>query len=146
MTVLRSYSLLLVLAASPVICQQATVPAPAAGDAQGQPVIVQEGPMHIGGPVRPPSIIHSVEPAYTEDARREMISGNVQVYLWVDKNGNPSHVKVVRGIGHGLDERAVEAVRQYKFKPATRDGQPVTVDLYIDVNFQIYDGTHPPRP
>jgi periplasmic protein TonB len=56
----------------------------------------------------------------------------------VDKNGNPSDVKVVRGIGHGLDEKAVEAVRQYKFKPATKDGDPVMVDLYINVNFQIF--------
>jgi protein TonB len=44
----------------------------------------------------------------------------------------------VRGVGMGLDEKAVEAVRQYKFKPATRDGKPVKVDLYVDVNFNIF--------
>ena len=57
---------------------------------------------------------------------------------WVDENGNPSHVKVVRGVGMGLDEKAIEAVRQYKFKPAMQNGKPVKVDLYVDVNFQIF--------
>jgi len=57
----------------------------------------------------------------------------------VDEKGNPSHIKVIKSLGHGLDESAVDAVRKYKFKPATRDGVPVKVDLYIDVNFQIRD-------
>jgi protein TonB len=96
------------------------------------------GPMHIGGGVRPPSVLYSVEPEFSEEARKAKFSGNVQVYLWVDEQGMPSHVKVVRGVGMGLDEKAVEAVRQYKFKPATKDGKPVKVDLYIDVNFQIF--------
>jgi protein TonB len=96
------------------------------------------GPMHIGGGVKPPSVLRQVDPEFSEEARKAKFSGNVQVYLWVDENGNPSHVRVVRGVGMGLDEKAVEAVRQYKFKPATKDGKPVKVDLYIDVNFQIF--------
>ena len=96
------------------------------------------GPMHIGGPVQAPSLIYSIEPEFSEEARKAKFSGNVQVYLWVDEHGNPSHVRVVRGVGMGLDEKAVEAVRQYKFKPATRDGKPVKVDLYVDVNFNIF--------
>jgi len=60
------------------------------------------------------------------------------VYLIVDEKGMPTHVRVVRGVGMGLDEKAVEAVRQYRFKPGTKDGKPVPVDLYIDVNFQIF--------
>jgi protein TonB len=62
----------------------------------------------------------------------------VQVYLIVDEQGNPTHVKVVRPIGMGLDEKAREAVLQYKFKPAMKNGKPVKVDLYVDVNFQIF--------
>ena len=96
------------------------------------------GPMHIGGSVRPPSVLYSVEPEFSEEARKAKFSGNVQVYLWVDEQGNPSHVKVVRGVGMGLDEKAVDAVRQYKFKPAMQNGKPVKVDLYVDVNFQIF--------
>jgi protein TonB len=48
------------------------------------------------------------------------------------------HVRVIRGMGMGLDERAVEAVKQYKFKPAMENGRPVTVEMYIDVTFQIF--------
>lgn len=96
------------------------------------------GVMHVGGSVRPPSVIYQVDPEFSEEARKAKFSGNVQVYLIVDANGNPSHVRVVRGVGMGLDEKAVEAVRQYKFKPAMMNGKPVAVDLYIDVNFQIF--------
>jgi protein TonB len=96
------------------------------------------GPMHIGGSVRPPVAIFTPEPEFSEEARKAKFSGNVQVYLWVDEQGNPSHVKVVRGVGMGLDEKALEAVRQYKFRPALQNGKPVKVDLYIDVNFQIF--------
>ena len=96
------------------------------------------GPMHIGGGVSKPVVLYSVEPEFSEEARKAKFSGNVEVYLWVDTNGRPSHIRVVRGVGMGLDEKAVEAVRQYKFKPAMKDGKPVMVDLYIDVNFQIF--------
>jgi protein TonB len=96
------------------------------------------GVMHVGGSVHPPSVIFQVDPEFSEEARKAKFSGNVQVYLVVDANGNPSHVRVVRGVGMGLDEKAVEAVRQYKFKPAMNNGKPVAVDLYIDVNFQIF--------
>jgi periplasmic protein TonB len=96
------------------------------------------GPMHIGGSVLAPSVLFSVEPEFSEEARKAKFSGNVQVYLWVDEHGNPSHVRIARGVGMGLDEKAVEAVRQYKFKPATQNGKPVKVDLYVDVNFQIF--------
>ncbi len=96
------------------------------------------GVMHIGGSIRPPTVIFQVDPEFSEEARKAKFSGNVQVYLWVDEQGNPSHVKVIRGVGMGLDDKAVEAVRQYKFKPAMQNGKPVKVDLYIDVNFQIF--------
>jgi protein TonB len=96
------------------------------------------GAMHIGGAVLAPKVLVQVDPEFSEEARKAKFSGNVEVYLWVDANGNPSHVRVVRGVGMGLDQKAVDAVRQYKFKPATKNGKPVTVDMYIDVNFQIF--------
>ncbi|MGD0648087.1 MAG: energy transducer TonB [Acidobacteriaceae bacterium] len=95
------------------------------------------GPMHIGGGVSKPVVLYQVEPEFSEEARKAKFSGNVEVYLWVDPDGKPSHIRVVRGVGMGLDEKAVEAVRQYRFKPAMKDGKPVQVDLYVDVNFQI---------
>ena len=96
------------------------------------------GVLHIGGAVLPPSVISQIEPEFSEEARKAKFSGNVEVYLWVDEQGKPSHIQVARGVGMGLDEKAVEAVRQYRFKPAMKNGKPVKVDLYIDVNFQIF--------
>jgi protein TonB len=96
------------------------------------------GGLHrVGGGVHAPQVLFQPEPEFSEEARRAKFSGNVEVYLWVDEHGNPSHVRVVRGIGMGLDEKAVEAVRQYRFKPAMENGKPVTVEMYIDVVFQI---------
>jgi len=95
------------------------------------------GVMHIGGGVSKPVVLYQVEPEFSEEARKAKFSGNVEVYLWVDADGKPSHIRVVRGVGMGLDEKAVDAVRQYRFKPAMKDGKPVQVDLYVDVNFQI---------
>ncbi len=96
------------------------------------------GVMHIGGTVHAPTVLRQVDPEYSEEARKAKFSGNVEVYLWVDELGNPSHVRIARGAGMGLDEKALEAVAQYKFKPATQDGKPVKVDMYIDVGFQIF--------
>jgi len=96
------------------------------------------GVMHVGGGIGPPKVLYAPDPEFSEEARKAKFSGNVEVYLWVDEQGNPSHIRVARGVGMGLDEKAVEAVRQYKFKPAMQNGKPVKVDLYIDVNFQIF--------
>jgi protein TonB len=96
------------------------------------------GVFHVGGGgVTEPKVITSVDPEFSEEARKAKFSGNVLVYFVVDENGNPTHVRVMRGVGMGLDEKAVEAVRQYKFKPGMKDGKPVKVDLAIEVNFQI---------
>jgi protein TonB len=96
------------------------------------------GVMHIGGSVKAPVMLYSVEPEFSEEARKAKFSGNVEVYLIVDERGNPTHVRALRGVGMGLDEKAVEAVKQYKFKPATQNGKPVEVEMYVDVGFQIF--------
>jgi protein TonB len=96
------------------------------------------GPRRIGGGVSAPQVIFQVEPEFSEEARKAKVAGNVLVNLWVDTNGNPSHVHVIRGVGMGLDEKAVDAVKQYKFKPAMENGKPVLVELNIEVNFQIF--------
>jgi len=79
-----------------------------------------------------------MDPESSETARRQKYSGNVLVELWVEENGSVSNVTVQRPAGMGLDEKAVEAVRQYQFAPATRNGVAVRVELSIDVNFQIF--------
>jgi periplasmic protein TonB len=96
------------------------------------------GVYHVGGGVSAPSVISSVDPEYSDEARRAKYTGIVVVSLIVDTQGNPQHVSVVRRLGMGLDEKAVEAVRQYKFKPAMYQGHAVPVEVNIEVNFQIY--------
>jgi periplasmic protein TonB len=96
------------------------------------------GPRRIGGGVSAPEVIHAVEPEFSEEARKAKFMGNVLVNLWVGTDGLPSHVHVIRPVGMGLDEKAVEAVKQYRFKPAMENGKPVLVELNIEVNFQIF--------
>jgi protein TonB len=96
------------------------------------------GPKRIGGGVSAPVVIYSVDPEFSEEARKAKAAGNVMVNLWVDERGNPTHVRVVQGIGMGLDEKAAEAVKQYRFKPAMENGKPVTVEMNVEVTFHIF--------
>ena len=90
------------------------------------------------GTLHPPVLVSQANPGYTEAARAKHLSGNVELSLLIDQAGLPQDIKVVHGLGSGLDEKAVEAVRQYRFKPATRDGRPVATKIYVDVNFQVF--------
>ena len=85
-----------------------------------------------------PVLVKQMNPSYSEQARAAKISGDVLVQLVVDANGNPTDVRVKRGLGYGLDEKAVEAVQGYKFRPAVRDGVPVPTKLFVNVNFKIF--------
>jgi periplasmic protein TonB len=92
----------------------------------------------VGGSVSAPVVLFAPEPMFSEEARKQKVGGNVLVYLQVDANGRPMHERVLRGIGLGLDERALEAVKQYRFKPAMENGKPVAVEMNIEVTFTIY--------
>jgi protein TonB len=96
------------------------------------------GLRHVGGAVSAPVLIFSVEPEFSEEARKAKTAGNVLVRLYVDEKGNPTNVRVIRGIGMGLDEKAVEAVKGYRFKPALENGKPVTVEVNVEVTFHIF--------
>jgi TonB family protein len=95
-------------------------------------------PRTIGGLVSSPKIVEAADPEYTPEAREKKVAGSVLLRLWVDPDGSPSHVHVVRGVGYGLDEKAVAAVERYKFSPAMEDGKPVTVAINVEVNFQLF--------
>lgn len=95
-------------------------------------------PSKIGNGVSAPVVVSAPNPQYTNEARAEKVSGSVLVQVQVSEDGLPTNVRVVRGIGYGLDEKAIEAVKQYRFKPAMKDGQPVKVAMNIQVNFQIF--------
>jgi periplasmic protein TonB len=96
------------------------------------------GIMHVGGGVSPPVLFYSVEPEFTDAARRAKYQGICMVSLIVDTQGNPRNIKVIQPLGMGLDQKAMEAVRQYKFRPAYYHGHPVPVLIHIEVNFRIY--------
>jgi protein TonB len=109
-----------------------------AGVGQGSGGAYGGGLMSVGGGVAAPQLLHSVEPEFTEEARRANLQGNVSIKLIVDSQGNPQNVQLVRHLGMGLDEKALEAVRQYKFKPAMYQGHPVSVQIVIDVDFHLH--------
>ena len=96
------------------------------------------GVMQLGGGVSAPVLIYGPDPEFSDEARRAKYQGVCLVGLIVDAQGNPQQVHVVRPLGMGLDEKAIEAVRQYKFKPAVYKGRPVPVEVNIEVNFRIY--------
>jgi TonB family protein len=78
-----------------------------------------------------------VRPTYTEEARRRGLEGDVDLEVVVTENGRVSNVRVVRGLGGGLDARAVEAVRQWRFTPARRRGTAVAVIVQVSVAFSL---------
>jgi periplasmic protein TonB len=88
--------------------------------------------------VTPPVLVHSVDAEFTKKAKDAKYQGVSVVSCVVDADGMPRHVHTIRKLGMGLDEKALEAVRQYKFKPSTLHGKPVAVQITIEVNFHIY--------
>jgi protein TonB len=96
------------------------------------------GIRHIGGGVSAPVPLYTPDAEFSEEGRKQKVAGNVLVYLEVNAEGRPQNVRVLRGIGMGLDEKAIEAVKQYRFKPAMENGKPVTVAMHVEVNFQIF--------
>ena len=82
-------------------------------------------------------VIYRVEPEYTEEARKAHLEGTVALYVEVVSDGYPERFRVLRRLGLGLDEKAVEAVQQWGFQPETRYGKPVTVATFVLVNFQL---------
>jgi protein TonB len=97
------------------------------------------GLYRVGGNVSQPVPLNSVEAEFSDEARRAKYQGVCLISVIVDAQGNPQNPKVVRALGMGLDEKAMEAVRKYKFKPAMKDGKtPVPVMITVEVNFRLY--------
>ena len=96
------------------------------------------GVMHPGGGVSEPVLLYAPDPEFSDAARRAKYQGVCVVGLIVDAQGNPRQVHIVRPLGMGLDEKAMEAVRKYKFRAAVYHGHAVPVEINIEVNFRIY--------
>lgn len=95
------------------------------------------GAFRIGGGVSAPAVVFKVEPEYSEEARKAKFQGTVVIALVVDEKGNPRDLRVVRALGMGLDQKAIEAVEKWRFRAGLKDGKPVPVYATIEVNFRL---------
>jgi TonB family protein len=95
------------------------------------------GAYKVGNGTSAPSVLVKGEPEYSEEARVAKYMGKVVLYVEIGTDGAPHNIRIVRGLGLGLDETAIDAVSQWKFKPGMRDGVPVTVAATIEVNFRL---------
>jgi protein TonB len=101
----------------------------------------QSGPpglaVHRERGVTPPELLYKVEPEFSEEARKAKHQGVVVLTIEVDSNGTVRHVRVRQSLGLGLDEKTVEAVSRWRFRPGILDGKPVTTEAVVQVNFEL---------
>ncbi|MEA2344383.1 MAG: bla regulator protein blaR1 [Thermoanaerobaculia bacterium] len=108
-------------------------------------MVANAQPYHSGGDVKAPVAIHRVEPLYPDEARQAGISGIVILETLVDRNGVVKDVRVLKPLPFGLSEAAVDAVRQWRFKPGTKNGEPVDVISNLTINFMLHSDDAPLR-
>jgi protein TonB len=128
--------------------------APSQAQTKHRPNPDSSGRYHVGDGVSTPKVLYQTEPTFTKDARKQKVSGIALVNLTVDSEGHPTGVHILRSIANSLDKKhqdqkhiaaaqtldqaAVDAVKLYRFEPATFQGKPVPVELNVEVNFQIF--------
>ncbi len=95
------------------------------------------GAFRVGGGVSAPSVLFKVEPEYSEEARKAKFQGTVVLAIVVDPSGKARDIRVIRPLGLGLDEKAIEAVMKWRFKPGLKDGAAVPVQATVEVNFRL---------
>jgi len=96
------------------------------------------GVFRVGGGVSAPRPVFTPDPEYSEEARKAKYQGTCVLWMIVGPDGKPRDIKVARTLGLGLDEKAIEAVKQWKFEPAMKDGKPVAVQINVEVSFRLY--------
>jgi protein TonB len=96
------------------------------------------GVFKVGGGISAPQAVSTPDPEYTEEARLAKTQGTCILWLIVDEKGQPRNIRVVRGLGYGLDAKAIQAVQQWRFQPALKDGKPVNVQISVEVGFHLY--------
>jgi len=109
---------------------------PGAGPGEGEDGITYDG-MRTGGSVAPPVLLWKIDPEYSEDARKAKLQGTVFLRIEVDTNGQARHITVRQGMGLGLDEKAIDAVSRWRFRPGTVNGKPAVVVAFVEVNFRL---------
>ena len=85
----------------------------------------------------PPQVIHKADPEYTPEALEATLMGSVTLTAVIDAAGNPTEIKVIRSLGKGLDEKAVECLKKWRFKPGTHNSEPVSVKATVEINFRL---------
>lgn len=106
----------------------------------GGGLAAQDQVYEIGNGVRSPVLIKEVKPKYTEAALRRKVQGVVELTAVILKDGNVGDTTVKRSLDEDLDQEAIKAVKQWQFKPGTKDGEPVNVQVFIELSFTL-----PPR-
>jgi TonB family protein len=96
------------------------------------------GVFHVGKDVKPPRALYTPEPEYTDVARYVKFQGVVVVNMIVGTDGRVHQARLIRVIGLGLDESALEKLNSWKFDPSTREGRPVAVEMNVEVAFNLY--------
>jgi periplasmic protein TonB len=96
------------------------------------------GVYHVGGGVSAPRPLYSPDPDYSEEARKAKYQGTCVLWVIVGSDGRTHDIRVYRSLGMGLDEKAIEAIRTWKFEPARKDGIAVAVQVNIEVSFRLY--------
>jgi TonB family protein len=86
----------------------------------------------------PPRAVSAPPAEFSEQARGKGIQGVSVLSVIVEPDGSTSHIRVAKALGMGLDEKAIEAVKKWKFKPATLNGKPVAVQIFVQVQFHLY--------
>ncbi|MEA2560785.1 MAG: hypothetical protein QOH06_2289 [Acidobacteriota bacterium] len=114
-----------------------TGPVPSPGVGKVEPQAVNDEPIVVGGDVKRPEILVKTQPRYTEVARRANIEGVVGLKAIIDERGYVTDLQVLKALPMGLDKAAMDAVRTWRFKPATLHGKPVKVYYNLTVNFTI---------
>ena len=84
-----------------------------------------------------PQVLWKIEPEYSEEARKVRHQGTVMLALEVDSDGHPRNIRVTRSLGLGLDERAMDAVARWRFKPGIYNGRPVSAPVSVEVSFRL---------
>jgi TonB family protein len=113
------------------------------GDSEGSGVGktpgVGYGPGGRGGSgITAPRVLYNPDPEFSEEARKAKYQGTVRLWAVIGADGRPRDIRVQQSLGMGLDEKAVEALRMWRFQPGTKDGHPVAVEISVEVNFHLF--------
>ncbi len=96
------------------------------------------GVFHVGAGVSPPRVVYQPDIEFSEEARKAKYQGICVLALVVDAQGRPTNIRVTSSLGMGLDEKAIEAAKKYRFEPGTKNGHPVAVEIALEVDFHLY--------